>query len=183
MSVAQLISQQKNFLQKYISQSTLFPNRAQKEHVLLLCWARFSAVGTSWCSFGGLREPRDLQIKMLWLPLFSFAALIPSGGLLSRNGKRRHLVLFTALVEMPGVLHLSRCCWLWACCKFLYYAEILLPISLFSPGDDPFVYLCGGLCLLICAYWTIPECLGWSQLDHGWYSCWCVIELDLLIFY
>lgn len=76
----------------------------------------FSAVGTSWCSRGSLREPRDLQIKMLWLPLFSFVALIPEGGLLSRNGKRRHLALLTVLVEMHGVLHLTRC-WLWACCK------------------------------------------------------------------
>ena len=41
------------------------------------------------------------------------------------------------------------------------------------------VFLCGGICCWISIYWNIPASLGWSPLDHGKWSFWCVLGFGL----
>ena len=108
----------------------------------------------------------------------------------------RNLALFLILAELLWVfLHLSWC-WLWACCKLpLLYWSIPCISNLsrtfimkgywilskaFSASNKMIMWvllfaLCGGLHLLIYICCTIFASLGWSLLDHGGWSFWCVL--------
>ena len=65
------------------------------------------------------------------------------------------------------------------CCIFLKaFSASKEIIMFFFPFE--FVYI---KIMLVSVYWTIPASLGWSLLDHGELSFWCVLGLGLQEFF